>query len=1761
MTQNRPNPIIQRVGFAALLTVFLAACGGGEPQTTPPPPPPFRPQAITVNLGDHGGSITLMTTQAGGYTRDGQAFTSGTEVEAENGSRYRVTLTGQTWSAEFLPPDAVDVQLGTSGDTVSITQLEDRSYQVDGQPLGEERIVTAENGNMYRLTLDDTGWSWEFVPPAAVDVQLGTSGDTVSITQVEDRSYQVDGQPLGEERIVTADNGNMYRLTLDDTGWSWEFLPPAAVDVQLGTSGDTVSITQLEDRSYQVDGQPLGAERIVTADNGNMYRLTLGDMGWSWEFLPPDAVDVLLGTSGDTVSITQLEDRSYQVDGQPLGADRIVTAGNGNMYRLTLGATGWSWEFVPPAAFSLDLGTSGTTVVITRLEDRTYQVDGNALASGDVVEAGNGNHYRLTLDDTGWSWEFLAPDAVPVALGTSGEFVLITQLEDGTYQADGQPLGADGIVEANNGNKYRLVLDATGWSWEFVPPDAVMLRLGTSGDVVSITQLENGNYQVDGNPLPGDRIVEADNGNRYRLRFDIAGWSWEFVPPDAFQLELGTSGDSVSITQLEDRSYLINGQPLASDGVVRARNGNRYRLILTGSVWSWEFVPPGAVPVTLGTSGDSVSITQLEDGSYLADGNPLPGDRIVAAANGNRYRLILTGSVWSWEFVPPDAFRLALGTSGDTVSITQLEDRSYLVNGQPLASDRVVRARNGSRYRLILTGSVWSWEFVPPGAVPVTLGTSGDSVLITRLEDGSYLANGQPLPADRIVAAANGNRYRLILTGSVWSWEFVPPDVLELELGTSRHTVSITQLENGSYLVDGQPLASGGIVPAPNGNRYRLILRGSVWSWEFVQPDPVALSLGTSGTAVLIKQLEDGTYLVNDQPLAADRIVTAANGHRYRLTLGPTGWSAAFATTPFPVNLGRLGGTRTVELREDGKYWLGNTEISDGHIVTGDNQKRYRLDFRSGVWLGVHVPDEISVPVSGSNQNLVLFQLEDGAYYFRNREVQSGETVTDETGNEYTLTLDSTTGMWTAMIEVQTVTVELGTSGESVVLTRLRDGTYERDGTPFATGSRVRGSDGVLYRLVDNLNGTWTAYVDETGGVIPSPGPGGPTTRRSDNLETVEALPSANPPTFKDADGSPDPNEGTTLVIAGATQGTTPQEYSIYDLIGRGVVTDSRTYIDAARAEIQKIRADIKRKVDAGVYENGAIDPHADILGTGKSWDELKAALAIIFGSSAQQTTAAESFLGDAPTGRRDDNLDPDEVADVLEVIDEILDSISTLAKFQAEVYGDLVAADGTSLDLSAKEAYEAAYSKLQFGSSRNTRFAAYAIQHENGSASGAVSWDVGAFAYSPLDVSTRSMLPHRGEAEFEGETIAVQASLTAGGDTTLYSGDIELRVRFSTGRVLGLITNLRDGDNKLWTYNGTAVESIRLPIGAMGTGDATFDVTGNSDLRFLSDTPSSTFQGKFVGDDSDEADAVLGTWTIAEVSAVQGAVSGAFGAEYSRTRTSPNPALEASPRGSRAATSIDFTLTDGDVTLGSFQGIDPARMYSRGTSIYRSTDTNQALSVTLNSGESLKLTVSYRITDFTRYGVWEQEKTEADNTVSVEQQGVFAYSYLEPTVFSTEADSDHVYPQNVSATYSGQTIAQDRADNPALYTGTIEMTVNWMSALGSAELDSVVIRNLRSGGRDFAIDGEAVDRIAMTDTVTFQGATDGIRFVSTTSSGMEVWYKDPLLNRSRLGGSHDGNFVGLSIDGPVAVIGKWSVTGTDTSVLIQGAYGAHLQP
>ena len=374
-------------------------------------------------------------------------------------------------------------------------------------------------------------------------------------------------------------------------------------------------------------------------------------------------------------------------------------------------------------------------------------------------------------------------------------------------------------------------------------------------------------------------------------------------------------------------------------------------------------------------------------------------------------------------------------------------------------------------------------------------------------ESGGYTRDGNAFASGAEVEAENGNKYKLTLGEDGWSAQFLPPEALMVQLGTSGGTVSITQVEDRSYLVDEEPLGDDGVVEASNGNQYRLTLGEDGWLAEFLPAEGVAVALGTSGEAVLITEQEDGTYLANGQRLVSGGVVEASNGNRYRLTLEEDGWSPAFEPTFVSVDLGQSGGSVTLRREEDGQYWLGSIGIEDGHVVEGPNDSTYELTLRDGVWTAAFRPTTVPVPAGESGEILDLARLEDGTYSYRGKPIQSGDTVEAENGNTYTLSRDSETGTWQAVFDAGTISVPLGSSGDSVQLTKLEDGTYARSGRTFRTGTLVEASNGVRYRLTLTEDG-WRATAHSV--VEPDPGGGsggGTTTKRSDNLESVQFLP------------------------------------------------------------------------------------------------------------------------------------------------------------------------------------------------------------------------------------------------------------------------------------------------------------------------------------------------------------------------------------------------------------------------------------------------------------------------------------------------------------------------------------------------------------------------------------------------------------------------------------------------------------------------------
>ena len=164
-----------------------------------------------------------MRTAEGGFTLDGEAFVGGAEnpVEGEGGRQYALTLAEGTWTAAFLPREVV-IDLGTSGTTVTLATTEAGGWTRDGEAFSSGTTVqggtNAPTGtaNEYELTLADGTWTPTYRP-----ARVTIAGTGIEATAREDGSgYDAgdDSLPASGAGEITAPSGAMYRVVKDADG-------------------------------------------------------------------------------------------------------------------------------------------------------------------------------------------------------------------------------------------------------------------------------------------------------------------------------------------------------------------------------------------------------------------------------------------------------------------------------------------------------------------------------------------------------------------------------------------------------------------------------------------------------------------------------------------------------------------------------------------------------------------------------------------------------------------------------------------------------------------------------------------------------------------------------------------------------------------------------------------------------------------------------------------------------------------------------------------------------------------------------------------------------------------------------------------------------------------------------------------------------------------------------------------------------------------------------------------------------------------------------------------------------------------------------------------------------------------------------------------------------------------------------------------------------------------------------------------------------
>lgn len=1113
----------------------------------------------------------------------------------------------------------------------------------------------------------------------------------------------------------------------------------------------------------------------------------------------------------------------------------------------------------------------------------------------------------------------------------------------------------------------------------------------------------------------------------------------------------------------------------------------------------------------------------------------------------------------------PQTVTVALGESGDSITLRTTQAGGYTRNNRPFASGDTVTAENDNVYRLTLASGRWSAAFVPPDPVEVRLGTSGDRVRLVQTEDpAAFTRDGQPFASGSTVTADNENVYRLTLASGSWSAEFVPQET-RVALGNLGGSITLMTTEAGGYERNNQRF-TGGRVRGDNGRYYEVTLGVNGWVARF-EPQSQTVLLGNSGERRVVTEAEDGRFLVDGVPLGNDGVVVArTNSYRYVLTRLPNGrWTARFVgADPVRVWLGDSRSSVLLVLGEDGEYRMGNQIVrKDGYVHPVSSDRQYRLTFRNGQWTATFIPVTVRLPVAETGGVVPVLRLENGSHTYDGERVTAGRRVT-LAGAEYEFT-GSDSGGWTAVFRLGRFRVPLGTSGEYIELTKLRDGTFQRDGRRFRSGTTVTADNGDRYRLVYSTSAGWTSTYRPPLDLSTGTGSGSGSSSSS-SLDSLEERVSQGPaPTFKKADGTRDNDEGVTLVVKTSADASAREaEYAIRDLVGRGIVTRTVTFVERARETIADLRRGLSRR--RALYAAGDLPLDRDVKST--YWPQLQRALKEILDTDSR----VNSYIGASPPGGR--LIEGDEIDDVLEVFDDVLDALRSRSAFDDEIFDPhLDALTDPNASQSASEAFEAPFAKMRFGSTRNTRFAVSAIQDSSGgSAAVPTSWTLGSFAYSPLESPRRSQLSTGGTALFEGKTVAAHAIAAGSRETPeFYTGDISVRIRFGSGRVTGDITNLKDDQGRFWRYGSETAESIRLPeatLDANGVGFSVEDMP--STVRFVTSQPLATFQGRVVGDDDDETDAVIGTWYVQGPSN-QPRLDGAFGAEYKSTASRDLPSLEASPRGSRALTAFSFPWqhgptapqpnSAGNIVLGCCSGnIRAADLYGDSDGEWRR-DSAGSIS-------DYRYLVEYRYTNYTRFGAWAHQNLDSlSSRTPTDQaaQGLFAYSPLSATVFA--ASGDRAYPRSLTGSYVGKTILYDVtgtwSDLRYSYEGDLTLTVNWNDARSNASIQSE-IRNPRSNQNNakFMVGGQPVERLRFSGTTSFASDSSFTLTSDSSPGSFVVWYEDGGLGADRRFGDLSGTFLGQSSDGPAAVIGSWNLT-TDAArsdVIARGAYGADLR-
>ena len=265
------------------------------------------------------------------------------------------------------------------------------------------------------------------------------------------------------------------------------------------------------------------------------------------------------------------------------------------------------------------------------------------------------------------------------------------------------------------------------------------------------------------------------------------------------------------------------------------------------------------------------------------------------------------------EYNQPPALSVPLGISGSTIEARINEDRTFsvMIDGEwvVVTADTQVTAANGNVYGVQFVDGI-PMPVYTGHSQPVMLGELGGEVTLTRAEDMTWWLGETEVKDGYVHTAANGNMYVLMMDAEgMWSAMYQKV-MATLALGT-QGSITLVRAEDMSWWYGSEEVGVGSEVMSDNGNTYTLWYTDGVWSARF---EPVSMEIAGTGLTAMSREADD-MYDVNGTTLPASGVGDiTVDGAMYHV------W----------MDDGMLAGARFDDKFKDGRYNIavGNAALS-----------------------------------------------------------------------------------------------------------------------------------------------------------------------------------------------------------------------------------------------------------------------------------------------------------------------------------------------------------------------------------------------------------------------------------------------------------------------------------------------------------------------------------------------------------------------------------------------------------------------------------------------------------------------------------------------------------------------------------------------------------------------------------------------------------------------------------------------------------------